>query len=326
MQRLHAFITLAALCLGASHAVAQDRAASGFPSRPIQLVVPLAAGTSADVVFRPIADRLTQKLGQPVVLNHRPGASGTIASDSVAKAAPDGHTILYVNSVHTANPALLAKLPYDTLRDFAGVAMVAESPTIVVVYPGLGVRSVKELIALARRQPGKINYGTSGVGTTTHLAGAYFAARAGIDMVAVPYKCVELLADLVAGRIEVFVAPIPALMPFIRDNKLIPLAITSRTPMKTPLELPTVETAAELPGYEYSNIAGFIAPAKTPRSIIDLLSREIRAAAQDKADQDKRLALGVFPRDLGPEEFDAFIRADVERIGALVKSLGIGPN
>ena len=145
-------------------------------------------------------------------------------------------------------------------------------------------------------------------------------------MVAVPYKGVELLADLVAGRIEVFVAPIPALMPFIRDNKLIPLAITSRTPMKTPLELPTVETAAELPGYEYSNIAGFIAPAKTPRSIIDLLSREIRAAAQDKADQDKRLALGVFPRDLGPEEFDAFIRADVERIGALVKSLGIGPN
>ena len=136
----------------------------------------------------------------------------------------------------------------------------------------------------------------------------------------------ELLADLVAGRIEVFVAPIPALMPFIRDNKLIPLAITSRTPMKSPLDLQTVETAAELPGYEFTNIAGFVAPAKVPRPIIELLSRELRAAAQDKGDQDKRLALGVFPRDLGPEEFDAFIRADVERIGELVKSLGIKPN
>lgn len=321
MKRL---LSIAGLLLAA--ALAPAHAQEKFPSRPIQMLIPLAAGTSADFVYRPVAERLSQKLGQQVVIQNRPGASGTIASDTLLKSAPDGYTILYVNSLHTANPALLPKLPYDTLRDFAGLAMVAESPTIIVVYPGTGVRTVKELIALAKRQPGKINYGTSGVGTTTHLAGAYFAARAGIDMVAVPYKGVELLADLVAGRIEVFVAPIPALMPFIRDGKLIPLAITSRTPMKTPLELQTVETAAGLPGYEYTNIAGFVVPAKVPRPIVEMLSREIRAAAQDKADQEKRLTLGVFPRDMGPEEFDAFIRSDMERTAELVKSLGIKAN
>ncbi len=305
---------------GISHA--QDR----FPAKSVQLVAPFSPGTAVDFLARIVADRLSPKLGQPVVVQNRPGASGTIAADSVAKALPDGYTILIVNSQHSANPALFATLPYDTLRDFAGIALIAQAPSVMVVSPKLGVSTVKEFIALAKRQPGKINYATSGVGTNTHLGGAYFAGRAGVEMVGVPYKGLEMIADMISGRMEAMFVPLPAVLSHIKDGKLIALGVTSREPLRMPLELPTIESAGELPGYEHITYYGFLAPAKVPKRILDQLSRDIRETVREKEVLDKLVAQAILPRDFGPAEFDAFLRADVERTGALIKSLGAKGN
>ena len=261
----------------AGSAAAQDK----FPAKPVQLIAPFSTGTAVDFLARVFAEKLTPKLGQPVVVQNRPGASGTIAAESVAKAAPDGHTLLIINSQHSTNPALYDKLPYETLRDFAGIAMVAQAPSVIVVSPALGVRTLKEFVALAKKQPGRINYATSGVGTNTHLGGAFFTGRAAIELVAVPYKGMEMIADMISGRIEAMFVPLPAVLAHVKDGKLVALAVTSREPLRTPIELQSVESAADLPGFEYVTYYGFLAPAKVSRRIVEQLSQEIRETAQD---------------------------------------------
>ncbi len=303
-------------------AYSQDK----FPSRPIQLVVPLAAGTTIDFVARAYAERLSQRLGQPVVVQNRPGAGGTIAGQFVAKSAPDGYTILIVNSQHTINPTLYRNLPYDTLSEFSGIAQIGEAPSLVVVHPKLGVRSLKEFVALAKQRPRQINYGSAGVGTTTHIGAAYFFSRAGIDLVHVPYKGGELIADMVAGRVEAMVVPVAFLLQYIKDGRLQALGVTTREPLQSPLEVPSIEQAAGLPGFQYATYYGFVAPAKTPKAIIDQLSRDIRQVTEEKELREKFAAQAIFPRDLGPADFDAFIRADLERIGPIIKSIGAESN
>lgn len=310
---------LAMLMLAAAAACAQER----YPAKPVQVIVPFAAGTGTDFVARLIAERLAQKLGQPFVVQNRAGASGTIATDSVAKAQPDGYTLLIVNSLHSTNPAMHKNLPYDSLRDFAGIAKFAEAPSILVVHPKLGVRTLKEFIAHVRQNPGKINYGTSGIGSNTHFGAAFFIARTNLDMVAVHYKGAEIMADIIAGRIEFLVAPVASLLSAIREGRLVALGVTSREPLTSPIEVDTVERAAELPGYEYGTYYGFLVPAKTPRRIIDQLSTEIRQAVTEKDVRDKLAAQATFPRNLGPAEFDAFIRADMEKTVGLLKTLGV---
>ena len=309
---------ICSLLLSAGISSAQDR----FPSKPIQLVAPLAPGTTSDLVARILAERLSQRLGQPVVVQNRTGASGSIAGQFVAKSAPDGYTILIVNSQHSANPALFDNLPYDTLRDFTGVALFAEAPSLIVVPTRLNVKTLKEFVALAKSQPGKLNYGTSGNGTTTHVGGALFADRTGINIVAVPYKGFEVITDTVAGRLDAMFVPAASVLQYVRDGRLVALAVTSREPLRTPIELPSAEAAADLPGFEYSTYYGIVAPSGVPRPILDQLSREIRLAAQDKEASDKLSGLIMFPRDRGPDEFNAFLRADVERIGKLIRALG----
>lgn len=321
-MNLSVAIVVPILAMFAGLAVGQDK----FPSKSIQLVAPLAAGTTIDLVARTYAELLAPRLGQSVVVQNRPGAGGTIAGQSVAKAAPDGYTILIVNSQHTINPTLYKSLPYDTLTEFAGIAQIGEAPSLIVVHPKVGARTLKEFIAIAKQKPGQINYGSAGIGTTTHIGAAYFASRAGIELVHVPYKGGELVADMVAGRVEAMAVPVAFLLQHIKDGRLLALGVTTREPLKSPIEVPSVEEAAGLPGFQYATYYGFVAPAKTPRPIVDQLSREIRQVTADKALIDKFAAQAIFPRDLGPADFDAFIRADLERIGPVIKAIGATAN
>ncbi|MFN0299419.1 MAG: tripartite tricarboxylate transporter substrate binding protein [Burkholderiales bacterium] len=321
-MNLKSVILAPILVLLAGVALGQDK----FPNKSIQLVAPLAAGTTIDLVARTYAELLAPRLGQSVVVQNRPGAGGTIAGQSVAKAAPDGYTILIVNSQHTINPTLYKSLPYDTLTEFAGIAQIGEAPSLIVVHPKLGARTLKEFIAAAKKVPGQIHYGSAGIGTTTHIGAAYFASRAGIELVHVPYKGGELVADMVAGRVEAMAVPVAFLLQHIKDGRLLALGVTTREPLKSPIEVPSVEEAAGLPGFQYATYYGFVAPAKTPRPIIEQLSREIRQVTADKALTDKFAAQAIFPRDLGPADFDAFIRADLERIGPVIKAIGATAN
>ncbi len=220
------------------------------------------------------------------------------------------------NTQHSVNPALYANLAYDTLRDFAGVAMVAEAPALVYVNPGLGARTLAEFVALAKAKPGTINYGSAGVGTATHLGGAYFASQAKIDIVHVPYKVTsDLVSDIVTGRIQATFSPIAFMLAQVREGKLLALAVTSRARVPVLPEVPTVAEAA-IPGYESSTWYGFFAPARTPRAV-----RE-----RQKEVKEKFAGQGIFPRSIELEDFDAFIREDVAKLGTLAKAVGAKAN
>ena len=218
----------ALLLFAALSASAQDR----FPSKPIQIYSPQAPGTATDILGRMYADKLARILGQSVIVQNRPGAGGVLAAQQVLKSAPDGYTLMVVNTQHSMNPALFKDIPYDTVRDFSGVAMVGDAPALVYASPSMGVRTLGEFLALAREKPGAIHYGSGGVGSATHLAGAYFANRAGIDLVHVPYKvATDLTGDILAGRIQVTFSPVAFMLSQVREGKLLALAVTSKQRM-----------------------------------------------------------------------------------------------
>jgi tripartite-type tricarboxylate transporter receptor subunit TctC len=315
-------VVVSLLAAAAFCASAQER----YPVKPVQMVVPLSAGTTVDIIARLYADRLTQRLSQTVIVQNRPGAGGTIAAQSVAASAADGYTILMANTQHSVNPALYANLAYDTLRDFSGIAMVAEAPALVYVNPGLGARTLAEFVALAKAKPGTINYGSAGVGTATHLGGAYFASQAKIDIVHVPYKVTsDLVSDIVTGRIQATFSPIAFMLAQVREGKLLALAVTSRARVPVLPEVPTVAEGA-IPGYESSTWYGFFAPARTPRAIRERLAHDLREISEEKEVKEKFAGQGIFPRSIELEDFDAFIREDVAKLGALAKAVGAKAN
>jgi tripartite-type tricarboxylate transporter receptor subunit TctC len=320
MKLLHHVVLLAFVCFNVG-AVAQE----SYPSKPIQLVVPLPQATSLDWVARLYADKLTQRLGQSVVVQNRPGAGGSIATSSVAQATPDGYTLLVVNSQHSINPALYNNLAYNTLRDFAGIALVGVAPTVMVVHPSLGVRTVKEFIEYAKKKPGAVRFASVGMGTTSHLGGAYFASAAGLDMGHVPYKGSQYLVDLLAGRVDSMFAPASVWVPFVKDGKLVALGVTSRQPMHVPLELPTFE-AAGLPGFEFGTYYGFLAPTKTPGPILERLSKEIASIAGGEEVKTAVANQGIENRLLIGKKFDDYIKAEMDRIEPIVKASGAKGN
>jgi tripartite-type tricarboxylate transporter receptor subunit TctC len=318
-KRFATLCAVASLACGSAPVAAQDK----FPSRPIQVIVPLSPGTSTDVVARAIADRMAERLGQPVLVQNRQGAGGTIAAQAAAKSAPDGYTILMVNSQHSINPLVFSKLSFDTLRDFKGLALVGESPSVVVVAPQLGAHTLKEFIALAKQRPDAIHYASSGIGSQTHLAGAYFASRAGVKLVHVPYKSsADVVSDLLTGRVQATFVPAPFLLSHIKSGKLIALAVASPEAMRTPLEAPSVSDAG-VPGFEYSTWFGFVAPAKVPAPILEQLARTIQGVAEEKDTLEKFRAQGVVPRVLTLGSFDAYISAEMEKLAPVVKAAGI---
>ncbi len=297
--------------------------AQTYPNHAIRLVVPFPAGGTTDILARDVAKRLTDTLGQAVVVDNRPGAGGNIGADMVAKAAPDGYTLLMGTvGTHAINPSLYAKMPYDHIKDFVPVVLVAGVPNVLVVNPSVPVNSVADLIKLAKTKPGAINFASSGSGTSIHLSGELFKAMAGVDMTHVPYKgSSPALADLMGGQVQIMFDNLPSSLALIKSGKLRAVAVTS---LKRAPALPDVPTIAEsgLPGFEASSWFGLLAPAGTPAPIVVRLNAEVNKYLQSPEGKDQLLAQGAEVAGGSPEQFVAHIRAETDKWAKVVKISG----
>jgi len=308
--------SLLAAVLPAAHA--EDK----YPSRTIKIVVPFSAGALTDTLARLYADQLTRRLGQPVIVENKPGSGGIPAMMAMLSAPADGYTLEMVSSAHTVNATLFSKLPYDTLKDVSGVALIAASPTVAVVNPKLGVKTLPEFIRLAKSKPGALNYGSAGLGSSTHLVAEYLRKEAGIEMTHVPYKGVqEAVTEVLAGRIDIAFPPVAIALPHVKAGKLVAIAQTG--PQRSPM-LPDVPTAQEagLKNFDYSIWYALLAPSKAPKPILQRLAKEVKEISAMPEIREKLAMQGVVPQDLYLDDFDRFIRADVEKQGALVKMSG----
>lgn len=301
--------------------------AQPYPARPIRVIVAQSAGSSLDTVLRIVTPKMTQTLGQQLVVDNRGGAAGIIGVEIAARAAPDGYTLLVGGASSMSVPRFtLKKLAFDTLKDFDPVSLIVNGESVMVVNPGVAAKSVKELVALAKAQPGKLNMASAGVGSTSQLAGVMFASMTGIESVHVPYKGGgPMAASVVAGESQWAIAPAAALMGLVKAGRLRALAISSKR--RSPLlpELPTLDEAG-VPGYEYNSWSAFFAPRGTPRAVIKTVHAAIQTALAEPVVKDLYASQGVVPLgSASPEEFDRFFRADFERIAKLVKIAGIRP-
>jgi len=306
--------------------IALDACAQSWPSRPIRMVVPLSPGGFADVPGRILAARLTSLLGYNVFVENRPGAGGTLGADFVAKSAPDGYTLLFTGTPHVISAWIYKKLPYDPLKDFEPVALVASGPYVLVVNPQLPVHSVRELIAAAKAQPGKIDYASSGNGSAQHLVSALFASMAGIELNHVPYKgSGPAMQDLLGGQVKVSFAGIPNVLPHVKAGRLRALAVS--TPQRSP-DLPDVPTAAEagVPGYQATLWLNLAAPAGTPGDIVQRVYAETAKALQDAELQQNFRAAGVEASPMSPQELAGFMRGEYEKWGKVVRDTGATVN
>jgi len=306
--------------------VSVQATAQVWPSRPVRMVIPLSPGGFADVPGRILASRLSASLRQNVFVENRPGAGGTIGADFVVKSAPDGYTLLFTGTPHVISPWIYRKLPYDPLKDFEPVALVASGPYVLVVNPQLAVKSVRELIAAAKAQPGEIDYASSGNGSAQHLVSALFTSMAGIQLNHVPYKgSGPAMQDLLGGQVRVSFAGIPNVMPHVKAGRLRALAVS--TPQRSP-DLPDVPTVAEagVPGYEATLWLNLAAPGGTPPAIVQRLHGETVKALQDAELRKSFRSAGVEASPLGPQELAAFMRAEYEKWGRVVRETGATVN
>lgn len=298
-------------------------ASAAYPDKPIRLIVPFTAGGAADVMARSMGQRLGDVLGQQVVIDNRGGAGGTTAAEAVAKSPADGYTLMFgTMGTHAINAALYPKMRYDPVKDFAPVSLTHINPRVLVVRPALGVNSIADLIALARRKPGELNYGSAGNGSSGHLSGALFASMAGIDMLHIPYKgSAPLLTDMLAGRIDLTFDSYTVYEEHIRNGTVRPLGVTSQQRMTV---LPAVPAIAEagLKGYDVSNWLGVLAPAGTPPSVIATLHAALAKVMADPAHRRQLAALGIEATATTPEAFAAMIRADLPKWAEIVKRAG----
>jgi tripartite-type tricarboxylate transporter receptor subunit TctC len=296
--------------------------AQDFPSRPIRVVVPFPPGGPTDVLARIVAVRLGQRLGQSVVIDNKPGASGMIGADMVAKAAPDGHTLLVNASIHVINPSLYAKPPYDAMADFAPVGNLADVPLVLTVNPKVNARSVKELVALGKSAKTSLAFASAGNATSQHLSAEAFKIAAGVDMLHVPYKgSAPALTDLIGGQVQLMFDSLPSSMPHIKSGAIRPLAVTTR---KRSAALPDVPTVAEsgYPDFIISTWYGVWAPAATPPAIVQRIAREIAAIVRQPDVREQFASLGAEPVGNTPEEFTAFTKVELARWAAIVKQSG----
>jgi tripartite-type tricarboxylate transporter receptor subunit TctC len=298
-------------------------AEGAYPSKPIRLIVPYAAGGSTDTLSRIVGAALSERLGQQIVIDNRTGAGTIIGTEIAARAPADGYTLLVATPPTAVNPSLYAKVPYDVARDFAAVTNVAGSTNLLVVHAGVPAHSVQEFIALLKANPGKYNYGSSGVGGASHLATALFASMAGVEAVHVPYKGgAPAVADLVAGRLNFMMANLTTAQPHIRAGRLRGLGVGTRTRSALFPEMPTIAEAG-LPGYEANNWNGVVAPAKTPRAVIERLHREIVAVLGDAVIAKRLAARGLEPIGDTPQQFAAYLTSEAVKWGKVVKAAGI---
>lgn len=314
--------TFAAALLAAS-AMPMAMAQAIYPSKPVRLVVPMAAGGNGDIIARLIGQDLTTLLGQPMLVENKPGAGGNIGADAVAKSPPDGYTlVLGAVGTHAINASLYKKMPYDILRDFAPVTMMASVPNVLVVPASLPVNSVKELIAYGKQNPGKLNFASSGAGSSIHLSGEMFKTMTDIDMAHVAYKgSAPALTDLLGGNVQLMFDNLPTSLPHIQSGKLKALAVTSlqRSP-----SLPNVPTMVEsgLAGFEAGSWFGVLAPANTPRDVVALLDRDIQRSLAQPETRRKLTDKGFQPNVKGPEEFRTYIGQEISKWRKIVQTSG----
>jgi tripartite-type tricarboxylate transporter receptor subunit TctC len=304
----------------------QTARAQAWPAKTIRVIAPFSAGSTVDVVGRVLLDPLSRQLGQTMVLENRVGAGGMTGATLVARADPDGYTLLINSSAHSAIPAIYPNVPYDAERDFAAVSSLGCSPNVTVVAPDKGIKTLKDLVAAAKSRPGGLTYATAGVGSATHLSTERFRASAGFEAVHVPFKGMpEALTEVMTGRVDFTCSSIAPAIPLIREGKLIALAVT--TPKRSPA-LPDVPTSIEAgyPDSDYTFWLGMFLPVKTPREIVDRLHNEVQKVLQAPG-MDKRLAQsGIEPMPITPQAFDALIKKEVAENIALVKAAGIKVN
>jgi tripartite-type tricarboxylate transporter receptor subunit TctC len=309
-----------ALTLAAGAACAQT-----YPTKAVRLVVPFLAGGSTDIVGRTVAQKLAEMWGQAVFVDNRPGGGTTIGTDLVAKAAPDGYTLLVTPAPFTINPSLLTKLPYDALTDFAPITLINTTPLVMVVHPGVPAKNVKELIALAKAKPGKLNFGSSGTGGSNHLAGELFDAMAGVKMVHIPYKGnAGALTDIVGGHLDVVYNGVTSAIALVKGGKLRALAVTSlqRTPA-----LPDVPTLNEsgLKGFEAVAWNGLTAPAKIPRDVIMKINGDVLKVISSPELRERLKADGSDPVGNSPEQFAGFLRDEIAKWAKVIKFANVKP-
>jgi tripartite-type tricarboxylate transporter receptor subunit TctC len=298
----------------ASSAFAGDIAsAQSYPTKPIRMLVGYVPGGATDLSARMLAARFSENLGQQVIVDNRSGASGMIATALLARAAPDGYTLMVVDSAHVANPAVNEKMPYDTLKDIAGVSLILRVPMLLLVNPSFPAKSVKDLVALAKANPGKYNYGSAGLGSTMYLVGELFKSSSGIDLAEVAYKGGgPALADVVSGQIPITWLSIAGALSFVKAGRVRALAISGRERSPSAPEVPTIAESG-LPGFEFYLWNVLIAPAGMPRPIMTRINSETVAALKHAETKERLIALGAEPAPSTPQEADAYIRSEVER-------------
>ncbi len=295
----------------------------GYPNKTVRLIVPFTAGSATDILARTFGQKLSEMWGQSVIVENRPGAGGTIGAAVVAKSPPDGYTLLVNSAAQAYNASIYPTLSYDTSKDFAEIAPLAGQPNVLIVAPATGVKSVAELIALAKQKPGQLNFGSAGTGSGTHINAEKFKLAAGIDVVHIPYKGTpEALNDTLAGRVTFFFSPISAALPNVREGKLIALGVSTA---KRSSALPNVPTIAEaaLPGFDYNLWVGVFAPAGTPPDIVDKINKDIDRAAQAPDVKERLATLGAEPMPMTPAEFHKFVQAEIEDSAKVIKAAGI---
>ncbi len=319
-------LMVAAGFVAAGASLAQAAAAAeGYPSRPIRLVVPFAPGGTNDILGRIVSEKLSERLGQPFVVDNRAGANMVVGSEIVARASPDGHTLLIVSAGFAVNPSLSRRLPYDTERDFAPVGLVGGGPYLMVIHPSVPAKTVNEFISWVKTRPGQVNYASVGTGSPPHLAAELLRMTAGIDMEHIPYKGgAAVLPDLMAGRVSMFFGSIATLRPHVQAGKLRAVAVTT---VKRSPAVPEVPTFIEsgLAGYEVNGWYGLLAPGKTPRAIVNRLNAELRQLLGDPETRARYGTHGMDPAPGTAEEFATLIRSEIAKWAKVVRAARIKP-
>jgi len=315
MKRL--LISAAALLLAGSVL------AQGYPAKPIKFIVPFTAGSATDIVARTVGEAMSRSMGQPIVIENKLGAGGTIAAAQVARSEADGYTVLVHSSAHALNPALYSNPGYDTLKDLTGVTALAAIPNVLVAHPNKGWKTQADLIAAARANPAKLNYASAGVGSGTHMNAEIFRLQAGIDALHVPYKGTpDAMNNVIGGSNDWFFAPLASALPLIRDNRLQALSVSTKMRAST---LPDVPTSIEagLPDSDYTLWVGMIVPAATPAAVVKKLNEEALKALNSPELKERMAKLGADPFPLTPEAFNAYIRSEMEVAARIVKAANL---
>jgi tripartite-type tricarboxylate transporter receptor subunit TctC len=314
------FLT-AALC-----GTAPSPLAAGYPERPVRVIVPSQAGGGSDTTMRLVATKLGDHLGQQIVVDNRAGASGNLGAEVVARAAPDGYTLVSLFASHTSNVAVMKKVPFDLVRDFAPISLMVTLPNVIVSHPSLPAKTVKDLVALGKARPGQLQYATAGVGSNAHLTMALFLNMTGLDMIHVPYKASpQGVIDVIAGHVPLMVANILVALPHIKTGRMRVYGVTSAKRSSAAPEIPTIVESG-VPDYEAVQWYGLFAPAATPREIISKLHAGVVLALQDPPTRKRFIDDGAEPApSASPEEFGTFVRSEVVKWGKVVKAAGIQP-